>query len=1189
MKPFELFDLPLKGAHLIEASAGTGKTYTLAAIYLRLVVELGFRVDRLLVVTYTKAATEELKTRIRQRLVSAKNSWHHGQSADPMLDDIRRRLSDTGQALQRIQDALMEFDRAAIYTIHGFCQRVLQHYAFETGHLFQSEFVHSDAPFIQETAQDFWRRYFVRAPYELAYEAIKKIHDPTELAKILQFNRFPYIAVLSELQKPPLSAVTHWRETAKAIQAQWPQVRQQVKQLLQYDGLNGQIYGVLYNKKTPSAPPPRQVKVETLCRAMDQWNGNYPLFKSFELFSRHRLQVATKKGRTTPEHPFFKLCERALQLQDQMKDQLETYLRYLKARFYHDAQSTVSQKKARQNMLFFDDLLYLVHQAVKGSNGRLLANALRTQYPVALVDEFQDTDQLQSDIFYTLFATDQNLLVMIGDPKQAIYSFRGADLFSYLHASDAAQTRSTLSKNWRSNATLIDAVNTVFGSHPQPFGFKQICFDDAVAARPEKTESSPAFHLWYLTPDDDASPTARVPITVANRSIASAVAQEIVDLLEATDPTFVPEDIAVLVRTHRQAHRVKDALAARKVPAVLHSAGRIFDTVEAEHLAHIMAAVDMPSDPHLVKAALANKLFGWDASSLLDHVSKAHQAWQTQWESFGVYRKIWVQKGFYAMFRSMLIQEGIKIRILGQPDGERALTNLLHLAELIHQAEIEHRLGPEGLCKWLALQRQSNENDSDEQQLRLESDAHAVRIITMHKSKGLQFEVVFCPYSWSGIKKNDQTAVFHHPEKQDQLALALGPQIPKSFQVQAQIEGLSENLRMLYVALTRARRRCYWVWGPIKGADISAPAYLLHGLGLDICDSDGLRLLKDKMAGLRFDHWLREVLDLARRSNGSIEVEALIPGQHREYVPAGSSTAPLAYRSLTRRMDRRWRVSSFSAMIRGQIDEQSHRGDGLSTGTIELAKENGFTLFDFPKGTRAGLFFHDLLEHWDHTQYQAKRCKNLVVEKIQQHGYKSDWQEPVQNVLQVLAKIPLQAKHDRFCLHQVAHNARRNEIAFYLPLKDVCASQLQETFAQYGDYFQNQKMTEQMGRLKFAPAKGFIKGFIDVVFSHNGRTYLVDWKSNYLGSMYDDYTMECLGRAMNESYYFLQYHLYIVALDQLLRRRIDNYDYGRHFGGVFYIFLRGLNPEGDAATGVYYDLPDAQLVTALSQDLIADR
>jgi exodeoxyribonuclease V beta subunit len=192
-------------------------------------------------------------------------------------------------------------------------------------------------------------------------------------------------------------------------------------------------------------------------------------------------------------------------------------------------------------------------------------------------------------------------------------------------------------------------------------------------------------------------------------------------------------------------------------------------------------------------------------------------------------------------------------------------------------------------------------------------------------------------------------------------------------------------------------------------------------------------------------------------------------------------------------------------------------------------------------------------------------------------------------MLQVLAQTPLHAKHDRFCLHQVARNARRNEISFYLPLKDVSASQLQATFARYGDFSQNRKMTEQMGRLKFAPAKGFIKGFIDVVFSHNGRTYLVDWKSNYLGSLYEDYSMGCLGRAMTESYYFLQYHLYIVALDQLLRRRIDNYDYGRHFGGVFYIFLRGLNPDGDAATGIYYDLPDAQLVSALSRALIADR
>jgi exodeoxyribonuclease V beta subunit len=1192
MKTFDLFQLPLKGAHLIEASAGTGKTYTLAALFLRLVVEQGIGVERILVVTYTKAATEELKTRIRQRLLTAKKGWRFDTvDDDPVLDELRRRAPSADQALGRIQEALIDFDRAAIFTIHGFCQRLLQYFAFETGHLFQSELVQDDSPFIQETAEDFWRRYIARAPRELAFEALKNLRSPQQLAKILRLCRFPHIAVWPDGKKPPLSAVIPWRQIAKGVKLQWPQVQDTVEALLHYDGLNGRTYGVCKIKEGPSAPTPRQVKVAALCAAMDQWPGDYPLFKSFEQFSSHRLKLATNKGKVTPQHPFFDLCAQALALQDQLKGQLDAYLSYLKVRLYHLARPKMAQKKARRNLLFFDDLLLHVHRAVTGPRGNLLAEAIRSQYPIALVDEFQDTDQLQSEIFFRLFANDQSLLAMIGDPKQAIYSFRGADLFSYLQAATSAQSSTTLTKNWRATPQLIQALNAIFEGHAHPFGFKQIGFDRAVAAKSDKAASSPALRLWYLPVDDAAAPQREIPAQVAVMRIAKAVAQEIVGLLGNLELPFAPEDIAILVRTHRQAHLVKQALAQKQVPAVLHSAGRIFDTDEAQDLERVLAAVASPTNPALVRAALTSPMFGWRAALFLSSLDKESRRWQTQWESFGQYHRIWVQSGFYAMFRHMMIQEGIKKRVLDYPDGERCMTNLLHLAELLHQTEMAHGLGPEGLVKWLAFQRRSDEIGNDDQQLRLESDARAVRIITMHKSKGLQFEVVFCPFTWAGINANDQALLFHHPEKRYQLTLALGPNIPGNFQAQAQKELLAENLRMLYVALTRARQRCYWVWGRIKGADSSAPAYLLYGQELDVDAQEWIAPLKETMANLDPAQWLQGLTGLAQRARGSIGVTALATHDLGEHEPSAVPLEALFRRSSTRGFERNWRIASFSAMTAGRPSPNDERADRDSNGSITdgiPASSEGEALFDFHKGARAGLFFHDLLEHWDHTTADDRQCRALVADKLRRHGYETKWVDAVGDMLTTLAQTPLIAHADRFALNQVAPDARLNEMSFYFPLKSVGPAQIQAVFEQYADQSAVGEMAQRMGRIHFAPMHGFMKGYIDMIFSHGGRYYLVDWKSNFLGPAYGDYAHASLEKAMAESYYFLQYHIYAVALDQLLRRRLVNYDYQRHFGGVFYIFLRGLAPNPDGSKGIYYDRPDPEMVTALNRLLIAN-
>lgn len=1191
MKPFELHAAPLQGVTLIEAGAGTGKTYTIAGLFLRLVVEKGFGVDQILVVTYTNAATEELKTRIRNRLIAAKLAFSGGKAEDEVLDHLVQHAQDKSLALQRIEDALTDFDRAAIFTIHGFCQRLLQHYAFETGQLFQSELLQDRHALVQEFVEDFWRRHISNAPYELAHFALHQLKGPDQLAKVIYYCAYPHVKVLAESDKPDLSEIARWRLEADQLLQQWAQAKDKILAILLDPGLNARFYGKC--EADPRHPPFtfRQIRLAVFSAALEQWNGKYPLDeKQIRYLRSSLLKKYTKKGHDVPEHPFFAVCERALSAQKRMVQQMESYLRYLKGQLLLKARSALEEKKRRRHLLFFDDLLLQVHAALSGKQGGTLTKAVRKQYRAALVDEFQDTDLLQYGIFKGLFGRAPQSLFMIGDPKQAIYSFRGADLFSYLKAAGSAQKRTTLTKNWRSTPTLITAVNTLFENHPNPFGFQKVRFNRAVAARTDEMRDPVPLTLWYLTRTERDAPSKPFNQEDATQAVAAAVAQEIVRLLCDPLERTKPWQIAVLTRTHKQSQIIKHALTQKNVPAVLHSAGSVFNTDEAVSVGRVLSAAADPNDPNKVRAALAQDMFGLKAPQFFQSMEDPDDQWQGLWHTFHEAHRIWIRQGINPMFQTLMERRKLKARLLSLPDGERRVTNVRHLIELLHSAESQHGFAPEGLLKWLAFQMQSGQ-ESDEQQLRLESDARAVRIITMHKSKGLQFDVVFCPFTWSGVRLDKDAAVFHDSRHHDQLTLTLGPQIPLEQQMQAQKEQLAENLRMLYVALTRAKERCYMVWGRINGSEVSAPAYLFHGTPLTLSNSDGFSSLTQKMKSITDARMIHDLKQMAVRSQGTIKIEALPQGTEIKYRPENKLEVAGSHRVLQRKIIDRWRMVSFSSLTAGlEKDEHEWPDRDLDAGhekTPAPVSGKFDTLFDFPRGAHAGLFFHDLLEHWDHTHATASRQNALIQSKLHLHGFDSRWDRVVSRLLSRLSKKELKTSKAAFSLSQVAREHRVNEMEFYFPLKRFTSRDMQQCFADYAEQRTAPALDRQLGRLTFAPVQGFMKGYIDTVFHYRQQYYLVDWKSNFLGSRLEDYRPERLAVAMLDDFYFLQYHLYTVAVHRLLHQRIDGYRYDRDFGGVFYFFLRGVTGAASDGAGVYFDKPDHALISALDHLLIA--
>jgi exodeoxyribonuclease V beta subunit len=495
------------------------------------------------------------------------------------------------------------------------------------------------------------------------------------------------------------------------------------------------------------------------------------------------------------------------------------------------------------------------------------------------------------------------------------------------------------------------------------------------------------------------------------------------------------------------------------------------------------------------------------------------------------------------------------------------------------------------LLKWFARRRRETNGGEDEQKLRLESDAHAVRIITIHKSKGLQFDVVFCPFTWAGAKVDDELVAFHDPDRLAQPTLAIGPGIAPKHREWGLEEALAENLRLLYVAVTRARQSCYLVWGAIKGAELSAPAYLLHGPS--DCDPAGswTAPLKTKMAVLTDEQMVAELTTLAAASEGTIEVAAMPCPEVAPYTNPYKDQGELTQREFRGTIDTRWRISSFSALIAQNANAQGEfpdrDGPTSFTSAPELANSAMAHLFGFPKGAQAGLFFHDLLEHWDHCGNDVTERQRLVAAKLQAHRFAPEWQAAIDCFLVNLARVRLPAGtgEHTFSLADVAPGQRVNEMEFFFPLKQFNPDTLKQIFKKKGASLFAEGHVQHLDRLNFAPLQGFMKGYIDMVCAHDGRYYLIDWKSNYLGDTWEDYAWDRLNIVMAESFYFLQSHLYALALDLLLRRKIAEYDYKHHFGGVFYLFLRGIQG-AHASTGIHHSVPEAELITALKEGLM---
>ncbi|MBW3698001.1 exodeoxyribonuclease V subunit beta [Vibrio sp. T187] len=1187
--PLETMTFPLHGARLIEASAGTGKTFTIAGLYLRLLLGHGtdgsdgqeatrhqqpLTVDQILVVTFTEAATAELRDRIRARIHDARIAFARGVSNDPVIEPLLEEVTDHAQAAAILLHAERQMDEAAVYTIHGFCQRMLTQNAFESGSRFDNEFVTDESHLKAQVVADYWRRQFYPLPIQLAGEVRNIWGSPSAL--LADVNRYltgsPLKLTVEAMSGDLQSLHTSNLKKIDELKASWNASQQDFLALISDSDVNKRSY----TKKS----------LPTWLEAVTQWaeseTHDYSLPDKLEKFSQATLNEKTPKG-AAPVHKVFSEIEAFLATPADLKAPLLAHA-------ISHCREMLAKAKQQKQWLSFDDLLTQLSAAIDVDEQALLINRIRELYPIAMIDEFQDTDPLQYSIFSRIYVDHpQSGLFMIGDPKQAIYGFRGADIFTYIKARNQVSAHYTLGTNWRSSADVVGAVNQVFATPNSAFIYDQDIPFHSVNASPnaEKREwimeghKQPAMTFWLQEAEEKPLPKGEY-----HAAMAEATASQIQTILTAAQngqahfntgkknepgKPIQAGDIAVLVRTGSEGRLVKEALSHQGIASVyLSNRDSVFVSPVAQDLQRLLQAVLTPENDRALRASLASELFALDAASL-DELNNDEVVWENAVNEFREYRKLWLQRGVLPMLRSVMSKRHIAERLLEEESGERSLTDLMHIGELLQQARQELD-SDYGLLRWLAESISDAQNGlggSDDEIQRLESERNLVQIVTIHKSKGLEYDLVFLPFVAS-YREASEGKYYDHESDTTVLDITGSAQAL----AQADKERLAEDLRLIYVALTRAVYGCFIGMAPLRkgrstkeptGVHLSAMGYLIQN-GEEL----GIAELGQKL----------HAMELANPSVVLAEVPTVHPSP---FVAQLDESQALQAKSLSANIDRNWRITSYSGLVKQGSHGATHDAVIEVSGfDIDSADEQDElelleperSIFTFPRGARPGTFLHTLFEEVEFTEPATSEANTQVIgQLLEAEQYEEEWLPVLQQLVDTVLNTPLDGKHLK--LSDKGSSQRLVEMEFLLPIEVLTSSALNRVI-QYHD-----PLSAKAGDLGFHTVQGMLKGFIDLVFEHQGKYYVLDWKSNHLGDDVAVYHGDNLKAAMADHRYDLQYQIYALALHRFLRSRIADYDYETHFGGVYYLFLRGI--DGQSQQGIFSAKPSLALLDEMDQ------
>jgi len=1154
---------PSKGVTLIEASAGTGKTYTLCRIILRLIISEGIPIDRILAITFTQAATEELISRIRELLKESLEQIENRHISDESLQAILEESSvDVSVARKRLSHSLQIFDEATIATIHGFCKRCLEALSLESGAPFDASLEPIDDELISQLNDEFIRIHILERSYilTLAYHSSSRYSKKFKnVAK--ESASHPY----ARIQPEPKSF------EYDQINSTFIEIQQSIESLLDSaDELKPRLKANLKFAKRLGEPRESN-RLAALARREHLLAEDLALLEDLNLTS---WKAALKVGHQNLDPP--DACRQI----DRFLARIEDAFDGLVWKYREWLFRMLSREKERRNIVSFNDLIHLLHKTLSSDSDLAIASVISGQYDAALVDEFQDTDPIQYEIIQKLFGDGSKFLFYIGDPKQAIYRFRGADIFAYFKATEQSDDRRIqLTKNYRSTPKLISAVNAIFSKSVDGFGIDRIQFFPSDSAKTAQSDRGLQFRAIEF---EQTNPKTKADLVA---HLSRLTAAQLVERLNS-EPELDLGKIAFLVSRNREADTLHKELGLKGIDAVIRSDKSVFHTDSVDTMLQLLEAISHPSRQYTAKALLLTPICGLSWADLLGD-EKAAGTLEIL-DFIHDWSRNWYSADFDTQFQRFLALNGAENRLLESPDGERLYTDLCQLSELLQSEAISRLASPSHLSNWLVAMREENVSNREDWQSRLRSDEGKPQIITIHKSKGLQFPIVICPFL-SGLKTipSKDLALYHDSDSADSLIIDLNPKDQSPAFIKSENEEYAEHLRLIYVALTRAAEECLVYLYPedqLRGKDPSSISRLLVGT------ENAKAALKKKQLGLAIASTLEslqpETIDFEALQFSSIDFETQAKLRKDGVVidpkplTIPTNTGPEEERILSFSTITRIASSYTSEAVEVEFDEPEIEEDTVLE-TEPGAEETslGTSIFSLRKGALTGNLIHAVLESIDFQDPRSIRKTTEEVFRKLQFGNEK-YLPTVTDHIESLLAIPLREK---FSLNQISSQNRIAELEFAFPTSSHPLPGIVQAFRDFPSVTMGRKWIESLNSGQANLRASYLRGFIDLVVHFQGQFYIIDWKSNHLGNRIGDYSETALAKEMEDSDYFLQYSLYAVAPKRHLKSRYPTEDYYPYFGGAFYIFVRGINPQGQE--GIFFDRPSRNLLDALDAAL----
>ena len=1211
LKNLDASAITLHGKHLIEASAGTGKTYNITRIYLRLLLERELTVEQILLMTFTKDATQELRGRIDAFIRLALSDWDSLCEEDVYFSTLDTRIKKPQREFL-LKRALLFLDEAAIFTIHGFCQRVLNQYAFTSGLPFNANMAANSSDITLQVCQDWYRSL---AKSEVSSFTLLASFWATPESFLSSFNKaIGHTSALSVIDAQ--SIVDEFTRLAKTAQ----------QVLISEDAL---LENALILVKKGADQEKRRAELSQLLNwlenivsgtlTIDELSQGHAKIPDAFFDGKRYAKSVDKTELLNAFAPIKQLKEQLKKIATQV-DKAKAYA-IVKSGIYSIRQKVIEQKQAL-NLLDFDDLINTLADCLADETSTQLAEKLLGQYPVALIDEFQDTDPKQFGILQAIYYGDNAIkakagLFLIGDPKQAIYGFRGGDIFAYLNARNGCDDHWLMDTNWRSTPEMIAGYNQVFsykgaeetGNEPleqalnkhdikSVFGYG-IPYLPVLAGKSSKTsdnastqvvdDSDKALQFIHFTDSeqDDGKVTQSSRPVLAQWCAAEISSLLINDSSSGLTGSVKPKDIAILVRDGAEARDIKQALEQAGLDSVfLSDRANLFHSQQAKQLLSLLKGVLLPENERVFVAALSCGLLGFNAHKL-HQLQEDEIAYQTLKFAFVDYRQQWQRQGFITMAINLMHQQ----LDVPQQNKDRCLTNILHLFEILQAASVRLSQGQE-LLHWFEQQCHLDTNEV-EAELRLESDGDLIRLITQHGSKGLEYPYVFVPFACRhkdplkfGVKS---VSYLEYHDEQGKLCLSLDGS--KEAKKAMSDEAYAESIRLLYVAITRAEGRCYLF-------SCGFDAYHLSPLGktLQLAEQDSLlkslQLLKEHAP---------QAIGIREVSFDSVNNDET--GAYQQEKISDNKAAPTTLVSkFTSNIERDWWLSSFTALSRNirhagvsnpdrdsdTTSMQAEAGLLAQSNTIEQTNNAEQICFKLAKGAHTGNLLHDILEHTDFSQpnWQESIAGPLLkygeLNANQSTTFTTDdlshW------LTQVIDTPFIQSSQNESqgCLADIPPTHSLRESEFYFPMQGQGTTALAKLLTDH----RNCAEVNKTGNAHNLPHKkspnpvmlpshkklsGMMHGFIDLIFEFEGKYYLSDYKSNHLGDSFQDYQFDALRDNVEQHYYDLQYLIYALALHRYLAQTLVDYDVKQHFGGVYYLYLRGMTTDPvHKGAGVYY-------------------